>query len=559
MLDELTAAGAILSIALERYYATCLAIQKTYPRNEKSYTIDPQFLPRLDAQINLATSLQSTLARAKAAISWSRNCSHTHVTVNDLPSEVLAYVFHMVVSGQPCAKRDYHGVDKTMDLMYPAVLSRVCSRWRSIAFSTPTLWTHIDLSTSTLLNKQHLDGLTKLHLSHVGPLSLDLHLFDASGYEMSQLSHGGGFDSSITGSITRLASRTSSFSMDELRDFSPDNYGKVLSALFQDSTPGTLTNLTNLQYLNRTFGGPGFLNAKEDPVVYGSSIIDLPREQLENILEHVSVLRLAGLYPRWTSRAYHGLVELRLVGGGTVNESDLVGILRSSPGLRILQLSHQINRLLPIDAEVAPIVLRDLEVLIVWQISCPLLPSLLRWLAPGPKPLQFEFRARNRVYAPTSEDLRLKEDSLVSFFLRSHLNRVHGRYMGIVSAIELLELSPGIQELAISRIKLRAFPPLEGAAVGSTLRCRLRYLQISHTLVHIEAVLAFISCPTVTIEVVVFHDCELFYHGAQIPADQVALQVEELDANYPNLRFIVRSCEEPYLVCVGSWGPDTSM
>ncbi|KAL5637806.1 hypothetical protein ACGC1H_002168 [Rhizoctonia solani] len=288
--------------------------------------------------------------------------------------------------------------------------------------------------------------------------------------------------------------------------------------------------------------------------------MDLPMEseQLENILSHVSVLRLAGPYPRWSSRAYHGLAELRLMGRETIDESDLVGILQSSPGLRILQLGLPINYSLPIDTEVAPVVLSDLEVLLVWEISCESIPHLLRRLAPGTKPLQFGFRAQQEAYMHR-EALQLNEGSMLSFFLRSHLNSVYGRYMSIVSAIELLELSPGIQELAISRVKFDAFPPLGGAAVGSTLRCRLRYLQISHSSVDIEAVLAFISYPTVTIEVVVFHDCQLFHHGAQIPADQVALQVEELDANYPNVRFIVRSYKEPYLVHVEMWGRDPSL
>ncbi|KAL5637799.1 hypothetical protein ACGC1H_002162 [Rhizoctonia solani] len=553
MLNELTVGSNMLLVALERYAAACLAIQELYARGEKPHTINPQFLPRLDTQIDLATSLQSKLARAKAAISWSRNYAHTHVTVNDLPPEVLARVFHLVLSGQPCTKRDYHGVDKTMDLMYPAVLSRVCSRWHRIVFSTPTLWTHIDLSTSTLLNQQCLDGLTKLHLSQVGTLLLGVHVFDARGYEISQLSHGGGIDSRITRSITRLASRTSSFNMDGLGAATPNGYRKVMSALFQDSTPGTLTNLTiSSGHSNHFYRGTGFLKAKDDPVDYGS-IMDLPKEQLENILEHVSVLRLAGPYLRWTSRAYHGLVELRLVGWETINESDLVGILHSSPGLRIFQLGLRIDNLLSIDTQVTPVLLRDLEVLIVWQVGCTLLPSLLRWIAPGPKPLQFAFRAQEETYMPNPKVLQLKEDSLVSFFLRSRLSKVDGRYASIISAIDLLGLSTGIQELAISHTSFDTFPPPEDATVGSTLKCHLRYFQVSHSSVHMEAVLAFVSYPAFTIGTVVFHNCGLLHRGVHIPDDQVTRQVEELNASCPEVRFIIRSREEPYLVHVESW------
>ncbi|KEP47449.1 putative F-box-like domain protein, partial [Rhizoctonia solani 123E] len=365
----------MLSVALERYSAICLAIHNLYACGHKPHAVNPQLLPRLDAEIDLATSLQSELSRAKAALSWSRNYSHTHVTVNDIPSEVLASIFHLVLSSQPCAKRDYREFDEMIDPVHPAVLSRVCSRWRSIAFSTPTLWTHIDISTSTLLNKQHFYYLTKLHLSHVGQSSLDLHLFDASGYENNQFSLSKAIPS-ITGSITRLAGRTSSFNMDELYAADTKHGIKILSTFFQESIPETLTDLTlSSNYLNRIHRGQGFLKAKDDPGHDGYGLtIDIPKGQLESILSHVSVLRLAGPYLRWNSRAYYGLVELRLAGREVINESVLVGILRSSPGLRILQLGLRIDSLLSIDSQVTPVELRDLEVLIVRGVTCTLLP-----------------------------------------------------------------------------------------------------------------------------------------------------------------------------------------
>ncbi|KAL5637805.1 hypothetical protein ACGC1H_002167 [Rhizoctonia solani] len=545
----------MLSVALERYSAACLAIQNSYARGKKPHTIDPQVLPRLDAEIDLAISLQSKLAGAKAAKSWSRNCAHTHATVNDIPSEVLAYIFHLVVRSQPCAKMDCREVDKEVDPMYPAVLSRVCSRWRSIALSTPTLWTHIDISTSTLLNKQHLDCLTKLHLSHAGQLSLNVHIFNARGYEISQLPHGRGIDSTILGSITWLAGRTSSFNIDELSNVNPYRLSRILSNIFQDSTPGTLTCLTISMSPINFHHAMRFLKANDDPDSNGW-IMDLPKEQLESVLSRVSVLRLAGPYLTWTSRAYHGLVELRLVRREVINESVLVGILHSSPGLRILQLNLQIDSLVSIDAQVTPVVLRDLEVLILWQITGTLLPSLLRWLAPGPKPLQFGFEVQDEMYMPNSRDIGLKADSSVSFLLRSRLKIVYGVYMGIISAIELLELSPGIKELAISYTTFDVFPSHD-AVVRSTFECHLTYFQISYSSVHIEAVLAFLShlTPTFIIGVVVFHDCRFFRHYVQILDDQVSVYVEELKASYPDVRFIVQSREEPHLVHVESWGP----
>ncbi|EUC55402.1 hypothetical protein RSOL_114580, partial [Rhizoctonia solani AG-3 Rhs1AP] len=90
MLNELTAASEILVVTLERYSAACLAIQKSYSHGYKPNKVNPQLQPRLDAEINIATSLESKLARTKVALKWSRNYSHTHATVNNIPPEHCA-------------------------------------------------------------------------------------------------------------------------------------------------------------------------------------------------------------------------------------------------------------------------------------------------------------------------------------------------------------------------------------------------------------------------------------------------------------------------------------
>ncbi|EUC55404.1 hypothetical protein RSOL_114800, partial [Rhizoctonia solani AG-3 Rhs1AP] len=90
MLNELTAASEILLVALDRYSVACSVIQNSYTRGYKPQKVDPQLLPRLDAEIDFATSLELKLARAKAALNWSRNYSHTRATVNDIPPEHCA-------------------------------------------------------------------------------------------------------------------------------------------------------------------------------------------------------------------------------------------------------------------------------------------------------------------------------------------------------------------------------------------------------------------------------------------------------------------------------------
>ncbi|KDN35358.1 hypothetical protein RSAG8_11632, partial [Rhizoctonia solani AG-8 WAC10335] len=74
--------------------------------------------------------------------------------------------------------------------------------------------------------------------------------------------------------------------------------------------------------------------------------IDLPEERLEDVLGSIIVLRLDQVYAPWTSSAYRGLVELRLLGGtsayATISELQLVNLLRSSPRLCVLHFELQI-------------------------------------------------------------------------------------------------------------------------------------------------------------------------------------------------------------------------
>ncbi|EUC55368.1 F-box-like domain protein, putative [Rhizoctonia solani AG-3 Rhs1AP] len=235
MLDELITASDLLFAALEKYSVVCSTIRQSCARGDKPRVAIHQLLLRMDTEIKLAPSLEVKLRQAKTAMSWSMNriLSNVRTTVNSLPPEILFRIFHLVLSSQPCAKRDYP---------YPIVLSHVCSRWRDITLNSPSLWSHLDIATSQLLNRQRLYDRTELHLNQVGQLPLDLHVFNPIGYSVAT-SHSSDF-TAVVQLIARLASRTYSFELDARYGYFHPGHGEILSHLFQDCVPGKLTQLT---------------------------------------------------------------------------------------------------------------------------------------------------------------------------------------------------------------------------------------------------------------------------------------------------------------------------
>ncbi|CAE6443874.1 unnamed protein product [Rhizoctonia solani] len=525
MLDELIASSNLLHAALERYWAACLTIQRSYTQGDKHHTTSELAL-RMDSEAEFAASLEVKLQEAKAAIEWSRNRSR-YIAINDLPSEVLAHIFHLVLSSQPCAKKDYLYVKTDVDMVYPVTLSHVCSYWRKITFGTVTLWSHIDISTSATLNQRCLNRLAQLHLDHAGQTPVELHVFDSRGYPASPF---GRYDP-LHALITQLLSRTFSFNLDANQTYDCAIHGGILSTLLEGSVAGKLVQIT-MRHGNighSVIRGKDDLNSNPEDVR-----VDLSTEQLDVLLSSVSILRLERMYSLWNSRAYQGLVELRLKGMYSsiyITEVELVGILRSSPGLRVLELGIEIDDPLPIDAQVTEVFLESLEALDVSQTRCYWYATLLRWLTPGPKALQLILH-RGRY-----QGLEVKR-SLGPFLSRSYVTRVYETGLKILHIIELLELCPNLQELAISRIDAHIPDPLRVEDIGGTALAHLDHLYITGVQIHIEDIVTLLSIPTFAVKRVVFYDCTLLGGGSLVTRNQGDTQLEELYRNNPDVEFI---------------------
>ncbi|KAL5632237.1 hypothetical protein ACGC1H_000289 [Rhizoctonia solani] len=107
------------------------------------------------------------------------------------------------------------------------------------------------------------------------------------------------------------------------------------------------------------------------------------------------------MFPRWTSHAYHGLVDLRLFSTSTRDESDnkiteaqLVRILEVSPRLRILHFELKITHRPETRTAASRVRLADLEVVRVGSAydDFTRIEHLLRLLEPGPKPLHLSIQ-----------------------------------------------------------------------------------------------------------------------------------------------------------------------
>ncbi|KAB5590378.1 F-box-like domain containing protein [Ceratobasidium theobromae] len=263
------------------------------------------------------------------------------------------------------------------------ILSHVCSRWRQIALASSALWSHIDLA-----HHHHLDpGLiarAKEYATRARRLPLGIHIidpyFDHHAIPPADIDN-----------LNFLPPDTPIRSLElvSYRSFR-DSHFVLLRYYFENCVPSQLKQLT-IWCASDPQGG--FLESTERPKQPNTPQIDMRESHLEAFLAQISVLQLNGLCFRWTSKAYHNLVDLRLCFDltylpTTISESQLVEIIKSSPRLRIFHVCLRITDPLPIDSPVLPVRLDDLEVFHLQTRWRDELTTFIRWIEPGAKPLQ---------------------------------------------------------------------------------------------------------------------------------------------------------------------------
>ncbi|QRV97112.1 F-box-like protein [Ceratobasidium sp. AG-Ba] len=147
--ERLQSAHAALCTAAQEYLAASLLVRSTYSDGSHGSDKPPQereaMLQAIDTELATIPSEIETISLALSTIKSTRDQSKMVAPIYSLPSELLARIF--CDASCRCTQRFVHyslGSGNTS----PTVLSGVCRRWRAVALSHLSLWTHLDLVVS---------------------------------------------------------------------------------------------------------------------------------------------------------------------------------------------------------------------------------------------------------------------------------------------------------------------------------------------------------------------------------------------------------------------------
>ncbi|QRV88271.1 carbohydrate esterase family 16 protein [Ceratobasidium sp. AG-Ba] len=179
-------------------------------------------------------------------------------------------------------------------------------------------------------------------------------------------------------------------------------------------------------------------------------LANAPLPQIEDFLSRITYLTLVNTPIPWTSRAYHGLVELdfRSDVDGFIEIGDFAMALRASPRLRVLKLEQ--FHLDPNDelSLCGPILLEHLEILFLRSIDTKTAERLLRLIQPGSKPLYM--KCQSAYHAPSFEPY-------IQFLRRSRVAKLMIRcFHKEVFPDALLTVLPAVDHLLVEGFTLNA-------------------------------------------------------------------------------------------------------
>ncbi|KAB5593713.1 F-box-like domain-containing protein [Ceratobasidium theobromae] len=320
-------------------------------------SVPPELAESIANELDIAISYKARFQQSKAAISVARNCSSTIVPITALPTEILTRIFRLVVGSQRC-----HAAGERIDRKnitfpaHPVRLSHVCSRWRQVALDAPGLWTHIDFP--PFPRDQQLMTRMDVYMGRSRQSLLDVHVVEE--YPSNPSSNVNPIYTHLIEFLQPIFTRTRSLHIE--LDFNDRLFGIIgspapslsfcsalLSYCLAGCVSGTLTQLdVRVEGVSNV---RGLMESIDNPENNRSVILALPKQALEDLLFRIPILRLNGPIPPLSSGAYHGLVELRLgpFVRASISELQLVAMLKSSPGLRILEFgmarTHQLRTL----------------------------------------------------------------------------------------------------------------------------------------------------------------------------------------------------------------------
>ncbi|CAE6472548.1 unnamed protein product [Rhizoctonia solani] len=485
MTKRLEQASSRLGSALDEYLDACISVHLPLDRGNKAQN----FRRSVESEWYRTVTHREKIERAQEAVGTAMKYTVNRgvTAIKDLPPEIITHIFQLVVAGQPClANRSSTSYELTIKYpQYPDCLSHICSSWRRIAMNSPVLWSHIDIALDHSLNP-NLFKRANAYARRVGLYPVSIHIANAKSIREQERhslrqtvtdpvlyeAWGDWEDLQEFKFLTELT-RIKSLEIDLcLLDGLRDCHFSMLEYFLARCEPGTFTQYTTRVSATTRLppAGGSFIEPANAPRTIKGALLCLPSRHFESIWLGTSSIRINGLCPHWTSKAYHGLVELYLdLGMPKITEAQLVNMLKSSPELRILHINADITHPSPYGASITPIFLNELEQLTVIQLW-PDDPNnklqdpsnFVRWIAPGQKPFKL-----------TSFGSTLEE--FPRFCARSSITQLHIETWVDNILCEIIRQCPALKILILSAFdfgdpELHLILPPVDAASGDSQR-----------------------------------------------------------------------------------------
>ncbi|CAE6363359.1 unnamed protein product [Rhizoctonia solani] len=529
MIDELNLASFLLDNALDRYLKACSSIRDYYLKCE-SFSVIPNILSqRVASEASIVSGLGLKLQAARATINWARNCSNHLVPVNTLPPEVLSRIFQYALGPNNIGNMHRHPrLNRTSDsrnTISSEVLSHVCSYWRKVALNSPHLWTRIDLSPCRAVSANLLPRSENFAL-RAGGMPLEIYVTDPIGDWPSS--------ATLNHFIEAVAPRIRSLDLRIFQTIRTDTYRNTLSACLTHCAPGTFTTLITTREPDSLASTYVFfdipdLDISEHSVGFYQQMYTMANEA---VLLSIKKMCLHAFYPFWTSKAYHGLVELRVTprtSTVSISESHLRGILQASPSLRILEFALEIVLPLP-EGSAAPVRLDHLEVLNIRLMKHTFIPTFLGTISPGPRPLQLSLSS-----APNEDDHRLPlqtSAAIYTFFANTNVAVLHANDFNKDEVVGILKLCPHLQTLSWDGYNASSEPESDELVSHQ----RLQSLYMIQCEIELDVFPRWINLPT--LKNLVFYRCAFYQDGeSEDRIDEREVYIELPGAN-PAISFV---------------------
>ncbi|CAE6380817.1 unnamed protein product [Rhizoctonia solani] len=409
---------------------------------------------RITHELAFQGAFARILTKAKASIKFCRNTSRYLVPIHTLPSEILIHILNLAgaVGHESCKEHETPYCLNRIHLQ-PVVFASVCVQWRTLMFQFPTFWSRIDLVHGHRAG-WNIIPRAKIWAECAGLCPLDIRVAVVSCNLIEK-----GFVDFLNSIATRTLGSLSFI----LENASDVNEGTFFKLYFSNWAPGTLKKLI-IEKTKHSGRYSRLIKSSNSVQQHDSEsylFVDLPDDLLEALWRPVTVLRLHGIYIDWGSQAYHGLTELSLLPSRethespttSIRESQFKMILMSSPGLRVLRfglaVAPNIGVILTQGEAIIPVQLNDLELLDLDfdRRTETSLKYILRWVAPGPKPLIL-LLPRSYGAIPGSDLVAHNRPDIQSFLVRAKVTELC-MYIRDPALDWLFSLTPHLRTLAV--------------------------------------------------------------------------------------------------------------